>query len=246
MDVPLTPLHLAARDGDLASITEIIQSNAMGINIRGGVDCMTALHFAASSNVAPELAAQCLYTLLVDGSADPCVLDARSRPPYFVSNHDKIREAFRRARAFLGEDFCDWDRAKVGPALSEEEILIKRAREAEKRRQKRLRQKEKKEKEKSMAEDAERSKQEAQALARAEEDAERVRCGLQPKLPNRDGTVCDFCQKLVVGRRKFQMFKRLEYSYCRYVYDYCMWLFPTVNIFRIMSVSHVFRIIFQL
>ena len=48
---------------------------------------------------------------------------------------------------------------------------------------------------------------------KAEEDARRERAGLRPKTTTASNA-CDFCQKVCKGKRRSQMFSRLEYVYC--------------------------------
>ena len=208
------------------------------INRRVGPDFWTCLHYAAAAaasssttttsssstsqeqsndgkQVDYETFASCTKMLLVDGKADPGIVDIKNRPPYFVAAHDKIRDAFRMARATLGEDYCAWDdAAKVGPALTLDDIQAKKEREAEKKRIKRARQKQKKAQEKAEAERDQRQREQAEMARKQEEDAKRVRDGLQPKTAVVGGTACDFCQKVVKGRKRKDMFSRLQYVYC--------------------------------
>jgi len=229
---PLTPLHQAVVEGDLTRLVELLnlldeseqQAAAVGdnstieqqsvmeydVNTTGGPDNQTALHIAASSTHqnAPFL----LNTLLIQGHADPCAIDSRGRPPYFVTASDKLREAFRLARGTLGEDYCSWDDdAKVGPPLSEDDVQLKKQKAAEKKRKQRARQKERKAAEKAAAEEAALKERQEAEKKQQEEDAKRMRDGLKPKAkaPN----ACDYCQK-VTGKRRSQMFQRLDYVYC--------------------------------
>jgi Ankyrin repeat len=176
---------------------------------------MTPLHYAADSalTIEPRVAAECVQFLLEVGHADPCILDDRRRVPYFLASHDAVRDAFRIARATLGEEYCLWDeKAKVGPPLTQHALDEKNEKEAEKRRKKRAKQKEKKVKEKAEAKEAEERKLEAEERQRQEEEAKRCRDGLKPK--SGGGGACDFCQVVCVGRKRAQMLKRLEYAYC--------------------------------
>ena len=212
--VPLTPLHIAARDCNLETLREGLQLAITRhmINMQAGEDFMTPLHYAAQGTDA-VLAASCVNELLVVGHASPCVIDARSRVPWFLASSDKVREAFRRARAVLGEDFCNWTESKVAEALTEEDIRLRKEREAEKNRQKRARQKQKKAEAKAVDNArAEQQRLEAEKQ-KHEEDAKRIRDGLQPKT-NKATIVCDFCQQAPKGMKRNQMFKRLDYVYC--------------------------------
>ncbi|KAG7347122.1 hypothetical protein IV203_006191 [Nitzschia inconspicua] len=218
IDLPLTQIHDACRDGNLTCLLDLlktIEEGSSDINQPAGYDCMTPLHFAASSTekVDPVTAAACVSALLIQAHANPCILDARGRPPYFLASHDKVREAFRKSRAVLGEDFCDWDGdAKVGPPLTDEDLTARKEKEAEKKRRKKARLKEKKAKENAQAKEMEeRRKAEEEAKQQAEE-AKRVRDGLAPKPSG--SNVCDYCQKICKGKKRNQMFQRLDYKYC--------------------------------
>lgn len=226
---PLTPLHQAVVDGELTRLVELLnlldeseQQAAAGdstteqqlveydVNTTGGPDNQTALHLAASST--HQNAASLLNALLVQGHANPCAIDSRGRVPYFVTASDKLREAFRLARGTLGEDYCSWDDdAKVGPPLSEDDVQLKKQKAAEKKRKQRARQKERKAAEKAAAEEAAMKERQEAEKKQQEEDAKRMRDGLKPKTkaPN----ACDYCQK-VTGKRRSQMFQRLDYVYC--------------------------------
>ena len=226
---------VTSEEGDMPQ-EEATLTVAQMINRRVGPDFWTCLHYAAAVNtkqeqqstadngeattpattVDPETAAACITQLLVDGKADPTIVDARNRPPYFVATHDKIRDAFRMARAVLGEVHCAWDQdAKVGPALTEDDIQSKKEREAEKKRKKKARQKQKKAQEKAQTEQDQRQREEAEEERKQEEDAKRVRDGLKPKTASvAGGTSCDFCQKVVRGKKRKDMYSRLDYVYC--------------------------------
>lgn len=187
----------------------------MQIDRHAGPDFMTPLHYAAESSqrVDPATAAACVSALLIQGRANPGIIDARTRASYFLASHDKVREAFRRARAILGEDHCDWDEAKVGPPLTEDDIEARKEKEAEKKRKKKARAKEKKAQEKDHMEEMEQRKKEEEEQKKRAEDAKRVRDCLQPKASNATN-ICDFCQKVCKGKQRTQMFKRLDYNYC--------------------------------
>jgi flagellar biosynthesis GTPase FlhF len=152
--------------------------------------------------------------LLIRGKANPAKLDARGRPPFFLASHEKVREAFRVARAQLGEDYCKWDeQAKVGPPLTADVLTARKEKEAEKKKKKKARLKEKKAKEKAQQEEMEKRRQEEQEKQKQQEEAKRVRDGLAPKLAT-GNNVCDFCATVCKGKQRSQMFKRLDYNYC--------------------------------
>eukprot|EP00571_Detonula_confervacea_P015574 CAMPEP_0172308292 /NCGR_PEP_ID=MMETSP1058-20130122/8937_1 /TAXON_ID=83371 /ORGANISM="Detonula confervacea, Strain CCMP 353" /LENGTH=688 /DNA_ID=CAMNT_0013020675 /DNA_START=38 /DNA_END=2104 /DNA_ORIENTATION=- len=235
VEVPsLTPLHEAVLDGDLPRLIELLKlldeteelvvddprstdqstpvSFGYDVNTAGGVDHQTPLHLASYSS-HPN-ATSLLNALLIQGHANPCALDTRGRPPYFLASSDKHREAFRLARGTLGEEYCPWDDdAKVGPSLSEADVQLKNAKAQEKKRRQRARQKEKKANEKTAAAETAAKEREELEKKKQEEDAKRTRDGLKPKT-SAATNVCDFCQKVMKGKRRSQMFQRLEYAYC--------------------------------
>jgi ankyrin repeat protein len=225
--VPLSPLHQAVVDGDLKKMHAIILQQQQqqqqaddpdyDINSTAGDMGMTPLHYAAfHNNDDPDNAAEMVRMLLEVGRANPCLGDDRRRVPYYLASHEKIRDAFRIARARLGEEYCAWDeQAKVGPPLTKQDLELRKEKEAEKKRKKRARMKEKKAKEKAEEKHEEELRMAEEKRKKEEEDAKRVRDGLQPKMGNGGGGVlCDFCQKQCQGKQRAQMFKRLSYSYC--------------------------------
>lgn len=225
--IPLSALHIAAQKGDVDEIQALLANVTIDsdeIHHCAGPFGMTPLHYAADSATAtsssssctavdPGVAADCVLALLECGRADPCQTDSRLRVPYYLASHDVVRDAFRRARANLGEDYCLWDEnAKVGPALTPEAIDEKNEKEAEKRRKKRAKLKEKKARENAEAVEAENRKLASEEQQKQEEEAKRCRNGLKAKTGG--GGACDFCQVVCVGRKRALMLKRLEYSYC--------------------------------
>jgi hypothetical protein len=216
---PLTPLHEFAAEGNVQAIEELLETDASScaelMDLAAGQDLMTPLHYAAEySKEDANASASVVSLLLLQGKANPCCVDGRNRVAYFLASHEKAREAFRRARAELGEECWAWDaEAKVGPALSTEDVERKQEKEAEKKRRQRARQKEKKARDKAQAQEmAERARQDEEERKRAE-DAKRIRDGLKPKTSTATN-VCDFCHTTCKGKRQSQMFQRLDYAYC--------------------------------
>lgn len=218
------PLHIAVQNGNIEEITSMIESSSDSVvewkNQQAGEYMMTPLHIAAdtttSNSVDVTIAAECVILLLVNMKCNPCMLDGRNRVPYYLASHDKVREAFRISRGILGEDYCDWDTlARVGPSLTKDDIQLKKEKEADKKRKQRLRLKEKKKQEKIIADEIQQKHKEEQERIQQEVDAKRIRDGLQPKLKSMGGTIaCDYCQTICSGKKRFDMYKRLEYSYC--------------------------------
>ncbi|KAI2494310.1 hypothetical protein MHU86_20205 [Fragilaria crotonensis] len=214
--IAMTRLHELAATANLPELIQLLGTEAAcTVDQAAGEDFMTALHYASASseNVDPMTSAACVTALLVQGRANPCVLDARGRVPYFLASHEKVRDAFRMARATLGEDYCNWDSAKVGPPLTADDLQAKKEKAAEKKRRQRARQKEKSQREAVQIEEAERQRKEEEERQKQEDDAKRIRDRLQPKTSSATN-VCDFCQKVCKNKRRSQMLQRLSYAYC--------------------------------
>lgn len=213
---PLTPLHQIVKDGNIEELISLLSScNGIhdDIDSTAGPKLMTPLHYAAESDkVDHATAAKCVLTLLTIGHANPSIPDAHYRTPYYLAPNDTIRNAFRIARSELGEETWNWtDGAKVGPPLSNNDLKSKREKAAEKKRKQRQRQKERKALEKKKAIEEEERVKEEEETNRKKEEARRVRAGLKPKV---SGVFCDFCQKDCKGKRKSQLFSRLDFLYC--------------------------------
>mmetsp|Transcript_20782 Transcript_20782/g.45006 ORF Transcript_20782/g.45006 Transcript_20782/m.45006 type:complete len:626 (-) Transcript_20782:110-1987(-) len=220
--IPLSAMHIACKNGDLYVLREILSSKEddQDVNLLAGEDFMTPLHYAAQSvaggghgDVDPTVAAAMVLELLENGKADPTRVDGRNRPGYFLASNEKVRDAFRIARARLGEESCDWEKARVGPALTPEDVEKRQVKEAEKKRNKKKRQKEKKAKEKAQQQEMEQRRRDEEEKETKAQEAKRIRDGLLPKT-NTAPNVCDFCQKVCKGRQRSQMYNRLEYAYC--------------------------------
>jgi len=203
--VPLTNFHIHASNCNVEGILmELESADNTNIDKCAGENQFTPLHCAAVSD-----SAECVKALLVNGKADPCIVDSHNRPPIYLASSKKVKEAFRIARAELGESYCDWDKmAKVGPALTPEMMKARRDKEAAKKRQKRERQKKQKQLEKEEKEEEEKKKQAIEKEQKEIEEAKRRKAGLKSKSsPNS----CDFCSKEC---RRSQMFTKLDFKYC--------------------------------
>lgn len=214
--IPFTHLHELAAAANLAELIQYINSESnYEIDQQAGEDFMTPLHVAADSanQMDPTVSAACVTALLVQGRANPTILDARCRTPYFLASHAKVRDSFRTARATLGEDYCNWENAKVGPPLTLDDLQAKKDKAAEKKKRRRARQKDKNQREASEIEEIERQRKEEREHQKQQEEAKRLRDGLQPKASTATN-VCDFCFKQSKGKRRSQMFQRLDFAYC--------------------------------
>jgi Bacteroidetes VLRF1 release factor/Vms1-associating treble clef domain len=216
ISIPVSPVHVFAAEGNLVGLIQIMTDELKyDINLRAGDDFMTPLHMASASSQHndPNMSAACVSALLIHGRANPCLLDARFRVPYYLASHDKVREAFRLARGELGEEYCDWEEAKVGPALTRDDLNAKKMKAAEKKRRQRAKQKEKAQKELAIKEETEKNRQEENERMKREIEAKRIRDGLQP-MTSTATNICDFCQQQCKGKSRRQMLQRLNYAYC--------------------------------
>lgn len=207
--IPFTVIHSAVEDGNVDQLSSLLSKEEYVdcVDVRAGPDLMTPLHIAAASSHPSS--AKCIRLLLLEGHANPGILDGRNRPPYFLAVTEISRNAFRTARARI-PDAWDWDSCKIGPALTEEDLKRKKEKSAAKKRRQREKQKLRKAVDEAELQEMKRKEEE---LAR-EEAAKRTRAGLQPKVcPSKPGEyTCDFCQKGC--RRKSQMFQKLDFYYC--------------------------------
>jgi hypothetical protein len=76
----------------------------------------TPLHFAASTN-SPAV----VLALLTKMSADPTEMNGEGKTSFELAGDRATRDAFRVARAELGEGRWDWDRARAPPPLTKSE-----------------------------------------------------------------------------------------------------------------------------
>lgn len=77
----------------------------------------TPLHFAASQGLHHMVKA-----LLVNLKADPTHQNLFGKTAAQVSSTATVKSTFQIARSTLGEDYCDWNLAKVGPAKTSSEV----------------------------------------------------------------------------------------------------------------------------
>ncbi|AEO54786.1 hypothetical protein MYCTH_2297796 [Thermothelomyces thermophilus ATCC 42464] len=84
----------------------------------------TPLHLAAAQNSAPLVAG-----LLTRAGADPTVLSPEGKTPFDLAGDRATRDAFRVARAELGEAAWDWDAARVPAPLRRAEAEQRAERE---------------------------------------------------------------------------------------------------------------------
>ena len=86
----------------------------------------TLLHFAAAN------ASAVIVTALLDAGASPQVQNASEKTAFEVAEDRDVKEAFRLWRGRPGNELrWDWDLARVPAALTQEQLDVRRAREAE-------------------------------------------------------------------------------------------------------------------
>lgn len=86
----------------------------------------TPLHLSANQNSAALVAG-----LLAKGGADPTLPNGEGKTAFELAGDRATRDAFRVARAELGESRWDWDAARVPPPLARAEAEKRDARERE-------------------------------------------------------------------------------------------------------------------
>lgn len=79
----------------------------------------TILHYAASQGLL-----HMVQVALVNLKADPTVKNTLGKTPSQVSANTATKKTFQIARKTLGEGYCDWDLAKVGPPKTKEEVAL--------------------------------------------------------------------------------------------------------------------------
>ncbi|EGW32720.1 uncharacterized protein SPAPADRAFT_137135 [Spathaspora passalidarum NRRL Y-27907] len=77
----------------------------------------TLLHYASVNSLN-----HMVQILVVNLKANPTVLNKAGRTPAEVASDAETRKVFQIVRHKLGESYCDWKLAKVGPAKSKEEF----------------------------------------------------------------------------------------------------------------------------
>mmetsp|Transcript_3824 Transcript_3824/g.7062 ORF Transcript_3824/g.7062 Transcript_3824/m.7062 type:complete len:780 (-) Transcript_3824:226-2565(-) len=166
-------------------------------------DAETALHLACRTG------RQDLVACLLAAGSDPTTLDSRGRVPVYCTSDGKVRDAFRKHRALLGEGGgprgFDWQAARVPEPLTEELVARKKEKEREKKR--RARERVKREK----ATLAATRKAASDALAKQEADAKAAFEAAEAAFLA--GNACDGCGQPIPSRRDVA-FARLDFKYC--------------------------------
>ncbi|KAI9779922.1 MAG: hypothetical protein M1839_007078 [Geoglossum umbratile] len=127
----------------------------------------TPLHFAASTN-SPAV----VLALLTKMSADPTILNGEGKTSFELAGDRATRDAFRVARAELGEKLWDWDKARILTPLTK--------READKREERDRKDAEKKEADRRKAEMARLREEQAAAAKQKEQQGSSGRKGGRP------------------------------------------------------------------
>lgn len=82
----------------------------------------TLLHYASSQGLS-----HMVRVLLVNLKADPLVMNKLGRTAAQVRQNDHIMSVFQICRSELGEEYCDWSAAHVGPPETSEEVAKREA-----------------------------------------------------------------------------------------------------------------------
>lgn len=126
-----TQLQALIRRSKAPAVVQYLQTNSLDPNFRfhppeQNHHAPTPLHLAAASN-SPA----CVSALLTKASSDPTILNADGKPAFDLAGDRATRDAFRLARATLGETRWPWNAANVPAALSQAEADARTAREKE-------------------------------------------------------------------------------------------------------------------
>lgn len=77
----------------------------------------TLLHFASSQGLS-----HMVKVLLVNLKADPTISNTFGKTAAQIASTPATKSVFQIARHSLGENYCDWSKAKVGPPKTSEEV----------------------------------------------------------------------------------------------------------------------------
>ncbi|CAK1364710.1 VMS1 [Cercospora beticola] len=124
-------LQALIRRSKAPGLLSYIQSNKLSPDLRfvpaeHNHHAPTPLHLAAASN-SPA----CVSTLLIKLGADPTTRNEDGKSAFDIAGDRATRDAFRLARAQLGEDKWSWEDAGVAAALSQADAQARAAREKE-------------------------------------------------------------------------------------------------------------------
>lgn len=124
-------LQALIRRSKAPGLQSYLQSNKLDSNFRffppdQNRHAPTPLHLAAASN-SPA----CISTLLTKIGADPTIRNEDGKSAFDIAGDRATRDAFRLARAQVGEKRWAWDSAGVPVALSQADVDARTAREKE-------------------------------------------------------------------------------------------------------------------
>ncbi|KAK3991215.1 hypothetical protein QBC44DRAFT_357800 [Cladorrhinum sp. PSN332] len=126
-----TQIQAVIRRSKLPALLSYFSTNNLDVNFgfqpsetQQNYHAPTALHLAASQGSAPLITG-----LLTRAKADPTISNKEGKTPFDLASDRATRDAFRVARAELGESAWDWEAAHVPAALKKEEAEKRAARE---------------------------------------------------------------------------------------------------------------------
>lgn len=136
---------LSAEHGDLESdwSWEVVVNYPNNLD-----DLSTPLHIASRRGLSDTVEA-----LLTHG-ANPEREDVRGRTAYLLAATKETRNAFRKARAQLGDESWDWNKAGVPDALTDEKVKEQKQKEKEKKKRAQQRKKDQKARDEQAIEEA--------------------------------------------------------------------------------------------
>ncbi|GEQ71973.1 hypothetical protein JCM33374_g5659 [Metschnikowia sp. JCM 33374] len=108
-----------------------MKSNGLDINLRLTPESQyahspTPLHYASWQGIH-----HMVKVLLTNMKADPTIPNVNGKTAYQIGNNKEVKSMFQICRHSLGEDYCDWEKAKVGPPKTREQVAAENAKEKE-------------------------------------------------------------------------------------------------------------------
>lgn len=108
-----------------------IKSNALDINFTLTPESQyghtpTPLHYASWLGLQ-----HMVKVLLTNLKADPTIYNVSGKTAYQVGTSKEVKNMFQICRNSLGESYCDWEKVKVGPPKTSEQVAADNAKEKE-------------------------------------------------------------------------------------------------------------------
>lgn len=118
----------AVKRNKASQLMQLVQRHKLDVNdtslkLRKMRTGSTLLHAAA------QLDSPNIIAILLRNCANPCITDSNGDTPYTLAETRSSQDAFRQLRYELGNDYCDWDNARVGSLLSPSQVKQREAAE---------------------------------------------------------------------------------------------------------------------